>query len=77
MNTLDLKQKIIDKLKSVDDVDLLKQIMGLLEPVDPNEILHLNTNELEIAKDIDEDEDKKIVSQEQLDKEDSDWLTEL
>jgi hypothetical protein len=77
MNTLDLKQKIIDKLKSVDDAELLKQIMNLLQPVDPNEIKHLNSNELEIAKDIDEDEDIKIISQEQLDKEDSEWLTEI
>jgi hypothetical protein len=77
MNTLDLKQKIIDKLKSVDDADLLKQIINLLQPVDPNEIKHLNSNELEIAKDIDEDEDIKIISQEQLDKEDSEWLTEI
>ena len=77
MNTLDLKQKIIDKLKSVDDVDLLKQIMNLLQPVGPNEIKHLNSNELEIAKDIDEDEDIKIISQEQLDKEDSEWITEI
>lgn len=77
MNTFELKQKIIDKLKSVDDADLLKQIMNLLQPVDPNEIKHLNSNELEIAKDIDEDEDIKIISQEQLDKEDSEWLTEI
>jgi hypothetical protein len=77
MNALELKTEILNKLKSIEDVALLKQIMRLLEPVDPNEILHLNSNELEIAKDIDEDEDKKIVSQEQLDKEDSDWLTEL
>jgi hypothetical protein len=77
MNTLELKQKIIDKLKSVDDVDLLKQIINLLQPVDPNELKHLNENELEIAKDIDEDEDIKIISQEQLDKEDSEWLTEI
>lgn len=77
MNTLDLKQKIIDKLKSVDDVDLLKQIINLLQPLDPNEIKHLNSNELEIAKDIDENEDIKIISQEQLDKEDSEWLTEI
>jgi hypothetical protein len=77
MNTLDLKQKIIDKLKSVDDADLLKQIMNLLQPVDSNEIKHLNENELEIAKDIDEDEDIKIITQEQSDKEDSEWLTEI
>lgn len=77
MNALELKTEILNKLKSIEDVGLLKQIMRLLEPVDPNEILHLNSNELEIAKDIDEDEDKKIVSQKQLDKEDTDWLTEL
>jgi hypothetical protein len=77
MNVLELKTEILNKLKSIEDVGLLKQIMGLLEPVDPNEILHLNENELEMAKEIDEDEDIKIISQEQLDKEDSDWLTEL
>jgi hypothetical protein len=76
MNTLELKQKIIDKLKSVDDVDLLKQIINLLQPVDPNELKHLNENELEMAKERD-DEDVKIISQEQLDKEDSEWLTEM
>jgi hypothetical protein len=77
MNALELKIEILNKLKSIEDVGLLKQIMNLLQPVDPNEIKHLNENELEIPKDIDEDEDIKIVSQEQLDKEDSDWLTEL
>jgi hypothetical protein len=77
MNVLELKTEILNKLKSIEDVGLLKQIMGLLEPVDPNEIKHLNENELEMAKDIDEDEDIKIISQEQLDKEDSEWLTEL
>ncbi|WP_268849056.1 hypothetical protein [Flavobacterium aestivum] len=77
MNTLELKQKIIEKLKSVDDADLLKEIMNLLQPVDPNEIKHLNANELEIVKDVDEDEDIKIISQEQLDKEDPEWITEI
>lgn len=77
MNTLELKQKILNKLKSIEDVGLLKQIMGLLEPVDPNEILHLNANELEMAKESDEEEDIKIISQEQLDKEDSEWLKEM
>jgi len=77
MNTLELKQKILDKLKSVDDVDLLKQIMNLLQPVDPNEIHHLNENELEMAKESEEDEVGKIISQEQLDKEDPEWITEL
>jgi hypothetical protein len=77
MNTLELKQKIVEKLKSVDDADLLKEIMNLLQPVDPNEIKHLNANELEIAKDVNEDEDIKVISQEQLDKEDPEWITEI
>jgi hypothetical protein len=78
MNTLELKQKIIDKLKSVDDVDLLKQIIHLLRPLDPNEIKHLNENELEMAKESEEDiEFKNAISEEQLDKEDPEWITEL
>jgi hypothetical protein len=78
MNTLELKQKIIDKLKSVDDVDLLKQIIHLLQPLDPNEIKHLNENELEMAKESEEDiEFKNAISEEQLDKEDPEWITEL
>ena len=78
MNTLELKQKIVDKLKSVDDVDLLKQIMNLLEPLDPNEIKHLNENELEMTKEIEDDiKFESDVYHNQLDKEDSEWLTEL
>jgi hypothetical protein len=78
MNTLELKQKIVDKLKSVDDVDLLKQIMNLLQPLDPNEIKHLNENELEMAKEIKDDiKFESDVYHNQLDKEDSEWLTEL
>jgi hypothetical protein len=78
MNTLELKQKIIDKLKSIDDVDLLKQIIHLLQPVDPNEIKHLNENEMEMAKETEEDiEFKDDISEEQLDKEDPEWITEL
>lgn len=78
MKTLELKQKIIDKLKSVDNVDLLKQIMNLLQPMDPNEIKHLNENELEMAKEIEEGIIFGIdVDHKQLDEEDSEWITEL
>ncbi len=78
MNTLELKQKIVDKLKSVDDVDLLKQIMNLLQPLDPNEIKHLNENELEMAKEIEDDiKFENEISEERLDKEDPEWITEL
>ncbi|HKO77077.1 MAG TPA: hypothetical protein VJU52_07670 [Flavobacterium sp.] len=78
MNTLELKQKIVDNIKSIDDVDLLKQIMNLLQPLDPNEIKHLNENELEMAKEIEDDiKFESGVYHKQLDKEDSEWLTEL
>ena len=73
-----LKQKIIDKLKSVDDVGLLKQIMNILQPVDPNEIKHLNENELEMAKEIEEGIIFGIdVRHEEIDEKDSDWITEI
>lgn len=78
MNTLELKQRIVDKLKFVDDAHMLKQVLNLLQPIDPNEIRHSNENELEMAKDIDEDKTFKIVfSEEQITKEDSEWITEL
>jgi hypothetical protein len=78
MNALELKQKIADKLKSVDDVDLLKQIMNLLQPMNPNEIKHLNENELEMAEEIEEGIIFGIdVDHKQLDEEDSEWITEL
>lgn len=78
MNTLELKQKTIDMIKSVDDVDLLKQIMNLLQPLNPNEIKHLNENELEMAKETEEDIlFENDISEEQLNKEDPEWITEL
>lgn len=78
MNTLELKQKIVDQLKSVEDIDLLKRIMNLLQPLDPNEIKHLNENEMEMAKEIEEGIIFGIdVNHKQPDEEDSEWITEL
>lgn len=80
MNTLELKQRIAEKLKSVDDVDLLKRILNLLQPLDPNEINHLNENEMEMAKEIEEEEGIIFgidVNHKPLDEDDSDWITEL
>ena len=78
MINLELKQKIVDKLKSVEDVDLLKRILDLLQPPDPNEIRHLNENELEMAKEIEEGIIFGLdVNHKQPDEDDSDWVTEL
>lgn len=80
MNTLDLKQKIVEKLQSVENVDLLKRILNLLQPLDPNEIKHLNDNEMEMAKEIEEEEGIIFgidVNHKPLHEEDSDWITEI
>ena len=80
MKTFELKQKIIDKLKSVDDLQLLQKVLNLLQPIDPNEIKHLNENEMEMAKEIEEEEGIIFgidTNHKQPDEDDSDWITEL
>jgi hypothetical protein len=78
MSTLELKLEIFDKLKSVEDEGLLKKIMTLLKTVDQKEIYHLSEYELNMVKEGEEDiKFGRVISQEQLDKEDLEWLTEL
>jgi predicted transcriptional regulator len=77
MSTLELKLEIFDKLKSVEDASLLRKIMDLLKPVDQNEIYHLNEYELDMVKEGEEDiKAGRVISQEQLDKEDLEWLSQ-
>jgi hypothetical protein len=78
MSTLELKLEIFDKLKSVEDEGLLKKIMTLLKTVDQKKIYHLSEYELNMVKEGEEDiKFGRVISQEQLDKEDLEWLTEL
>jgi predicted transcriptional regulator len=77
MNTLELKLEIFDKLKSIEDASLLKKIMGLLKTVEQNEIYHLSEYELDMVKEGEEDiKAGRVISQEQLDKEDLEWLSQ-
>jgi predicted transcriptional regulator len=77
MSTLELKLEIFDKLKSVEDVSLLKKIMDLLKTADPNKTYHLNEYELDLVKEGEEDiKAGRVISQEQLDKEDLEWLSQ-
>jgi hypothetical protein len=77
MSTLELKLEIFDKLKSVEDASLLRKIMDLLKPVDQNKIYHLNEYELDMVKESEEDiKAGRVISQEQLDKEDLEWLSQ-
>ncbi|WP_281636080.1 hypothetical protein [Flavobacterium marginilacus] len=76
MNTLELKLEIFDKLKSVEDESLLKKIMVLLKTIDKKEIYHLSEYELNMVKEGEEDiKFGRVISQEQLDKEDLEWLS--
>lgn len=76
MSTLELKLEIFDKLKSVEDEGLLKKIMTLLKTVDQKEIYHLSEYELNMVKEGEEDiKLGRVISQEQLDKEDLEWLS--
>ena len=74
MSTLELKLAIYDKLKSVEDDGLLERIMNLLN--NDNEIYHLNESELKMVKEGEEDiKFGRVITQEQLDKEDLEWLS--
>ncbi len=76
MSTLELKTEIYDKLKSVESVDLLKKIMLLLNTEDENKTYHLTQQELNLVKEGEEDiKFGRVISQEQLDKEDLEWLS--
>ena len=76
MSTLELKLAIYDKLKSVEDDGLLKKIMKLLKTVDEDKIYHLSEYELNMVKEGEEDiKAGRVISQEQLDKEDLEWLS--
>ncbi|OOG77011.1 hypothetical protein [Flavobacterium sp. A45] len=76
MSSLELKLEIFDKLKSVEDESLLKKIMALLKTVDEDKIYHLSKYELDMVKEGEEDiKAGRVISQEQLDKEDLEWLS--
>jgi len=76
MSTLELKLEILDKLKSIEDVGLLKKIMSLLQTADESKIYHLSEYELNMVKEGEEDiKFGRVISQEDLDKEDLEWLS--
>jgi hypothetical protein len=78
MSTLEIKLEIFDKLKNVEDLSLLKKIRNLLTNVGEPEIYQLNEYELDMLKESEEDiKAGRVISQEQLDKEDLEWLSKL
>ena len=78
MSTLDIKLEIFDKLKEVEDIALLNRIMNLLKNTDQTEVYQLNEYELNIIRESEADvKAGNVISQEQLDKEDLEWLSKL
>lgn len=76
MSTLELKQAIFDKLKSVDDDVLLQKIMSLLN-LDNDKIYHLNEFELRMIKEGEEDiKFGRLYTNEEVIAEEKKWLNE-
>lgn len=78
MSILEIKLEIFDKLKDVEDITLLNRIMDLLKNIDQTEVYQLNEFELNIIRESEEDiKAGRVISQEQLDKEDLEWISKL
>ena len=77
MSTLEIKLEIFDKLKTIEDVSLLEKIRNLLKNADTSDIYQFEDYELDMLRESEEDiKYGRVISQEDLDKEDLEWLSE-
>ncbi|MBB4804464.1 hypothetical protein HNP37_004556 [Flavobacterium nitrogenifigens] len=77
MSALEIKLEIFDKLKNIEDVRLLEKIRNLLKNADPTDVYQFEQYELDMLKESEEDiKYGRVISQEDLDKEDLEWLSE-
>ncbi|EJG00531.1 MULTISPECIES: hypothetical protein [Flavobacterium] len=77
MSTLEIKLEIFDKLKNIEDVSLLEKIRNLLKNADTSDIYQFEDYELDMLRESEEDiKYGRVISQEDLDKEDLEWLSE-
>jgi len=76
MGTLEIKLEIFDKLKNIEDIGLLEKIRSLLKNADTNGSYQFEQYELDMLKESEEDiKYGRTISQEDLDKEDLEWLS--
>jgi hypothetical protein len=76
MGALEIKLEIFDKLKNIEDLSLLEKIRNLLKNADTSQIYQFAQYELDMLKESEEDiKYGRIISQEDLDKEDLEWLS--
>jgi hypothetical protein len=77
MSTLEIKLEIFDKLKNIEDIGLLEKIRNLIKNVDVPEVYQFEEYELDMLRESEEDiKYGRVISQEDLDKEDLEWLSE-
>ncbi|MNK62307.1 hypothetical protein D3C87_814800 [compost metagenome] len=77
MSTLEIKLEIFDKLKNVEDVSLLEKIRNLLKNADSTDFYQFDQYELDMLRESEEDiKYGRVISQEDLDREDLEWLSE-
>ncbi|MEO8534238.1 MAG: hypothetical protein ABI441_10820 [Flavobacterium sp.] len=76
MGTLEIKLEIFDKLKNIEDLTLLEKIKNLLNSADSSKVYQLEQYEIDMIKESEEDlKYGRVISQEDLDKEDLEWLS--
>lgn len=77
MNTLDLKQELINRISRIEDVDFLNAIKTILDYKKKEPFIELSTNqEEELLKASADGKKGGFISQSEMDKEVEVWLTE-
>ncbi|MEP6805398.1 MAG: hypothetical protein ABI892_12800 [Flavobacterium sp.] len=76
MGALEIKLEIFDKLKNIEDLSLLEKIRNLVKNADTSQVYQFEQYELDMLKESEEDiKYGRTISQEDLDKEDLEWLS--
>jgi hypothetical protein len=76
MGALEIKLEIFDKLKNIEDLSLLEKIRNLVKNADTSQVYQFEEYELDMLKESEEDiKYGRTISQEDLDKEDLEWLS--
>lgn len=76
MGALEIKLEIFDKLKNIEDLSLLEKIRNLLKNADTSQVYQFEQFELDMLKESEDDiKYNRTISQEDLDKEDLEWLS--
>ncbi len=77
MNTLELKQELINQISGIEDIDFLKAIKTILEYKKKDSIINLTfEQERELLLASEDGKKGNIINQSELDKEVKEWLKE-